>query len=404
VGVYVRDVGPPNAPLQSRNAERGATTKPPRTILRLDFPVARILVGMAVAACLSAAPLRASGQNPPPQATAPGTDVVLVLIPTTAPEGVSLTPLARTFELYSKDSQPLLQRAPITGSPPEMRAQAMEWGRGRGARWVLYATWTGQPGERVLSLWALDAAHPDHTDEVSTMQLPEKLDAAFYREIGLKIRTLLRSAALSQGTQVSAPAATPVPARAALPDAVESPPTRPARFALELATFAETPADFGRATPGIGVSLRFSPAPSASEVTGSWSIGLTASYGFPHGDRTAIAEGDLSSQRLALSVRRRIVSFGGPFEFWGAVEGGAMRTSMHATLYSSGETRTDAAVVPFGTLSLMIGVRPSPRWVVLLGPDTTFFTRRIRGLAKSSEVLTTDYVTLAGVLRLQAAL
>jgi hypothetical protein len=51
-------------------------------------------------------------------------------------------------------------------------------------------------------------------------------------------------------------------------------------------------------------------------------------------------------------------------------------------------------VVPFATASVLVSLRPTPGWTILLGPEVSLFTAHLRGSVRSSEVFSTDTLTL----------
>lgn len=316
---------------------------------------------------------------------------VLLLLPTTAPEGVALEPLRQAMQKYVAELDPVVQHAPLEGAPFEVRREALRWADSQRARWVVYAAWTGSPPNATLSIWALDTQRAARSDEAFSTKYPTQPDAGFYRSVGLKVRSLLDAAMLDPGAPRS-PKPVPPPPPSPQPAAPAAPSIA---FGLELFGFGEVPTTLDAITPGIGASVFGS--------RGMWAVALTGMVALETERATTTSVAKTSSQRMTGTLRARLFE-AHPFGMWVGLGPGLIRLDTDATALATGETRGSVYVAPIVDVYALGSLRLAKAWAILAGPQATLFLTRSRVFVQGTEAYTSDFAQWGAGVRVQLSL
>lgn len=261
----------------------------------------------------------------------------LLLLPVSAPNGIKLSPLTRAMELYAQDFPVTVESAPTAMN--DDRAQAIARAKLRGSEMVIFANWQQQDADSWKLVITVVSATSGQVLDSSEVPYPDDPDAAFYRFVGLRLRTLLRVASTKKAAEPKPPPVTP-------PE--PPPPSGPSERArersgilLEGAFATLFPVSTGKLVLGLAAGLLW-------EQEGQWAIGLGGLRDFGQSGEGAFGTSETVTTRMTISGRYRLWSFAPKTSLWFRLDGGAAHVSTDATLRTTGETTSVANLIPLG--------------------------------------------------------
>jgi hypothetical protein len=260
----------------------------------------------------------------------------------------------------------------------------------------------------VLSARLVDREAPDESELSFSVRQQTKPEAAFYRQVGLKLDSLLRVATMTAIEQAQA-AASPAPTT---PGRIE-----PKESSNEEATATGTedlPWPHGRpavqllARGGLPVSpLRFVPAFGGQLRWDGywWSAGAGVLHALDDERTSDTGKGVASTTRLMASTGFRLVEpLGDLFAPWIMLEVGAMLVSVDGELAATGQWESASDAVPFATVAAFGGFHFGRHFAALLGPSVDLSPRRAEVLVRGQQVYSSGWIQPNIELRIQGAL
>jgi len=345
----------------------------------------------AVLAAMTLWVLPAEAETPPPR--------LLLLLSTSAPPGIKLAAINRALELYAQDFLPTVETETLDVS----EAAALAKGRARGHSLVAYVSWAKAadgPGW-VLTVAVVDPLLGRAVDSF-TLAHPAKPDAAFYRVMGLKERSLLSAALTSRApapsTPAAAPVATPVTPAAVVADTEPSTHSGPA---IEVSFLYAVPLNGQRTAPGLSATALW--------VFGRWGVGLAGSTDFGRPFTALDGTGSSSIKCVSATGRFRFLSVGEApggrprFETWARAEAGVASVSSSAMLNATGEKRTVGDAVPVGLVGVATHLRIFSVLVATLGIQVQLLPTSVTHTLNNERIFDSGRAQLQLELGLSAA-
>ncbi|MBW2523179.1 MAG: hypothetical protein JRI23_03350 [Deltaproteobacteria bacterium] len=338
-------------------------------------------------------------------AAAPTKEGVVLLEPEGGFRGLDRKALRRSFDIYLQAYETARDQA-VPGGFDRDRALALA--EQHGARFALWFDQQQAGGEYLLSAHLVDREAPDESELSFSVRQKTKPAPAFYRQVGLKLDSLLRVATMTatEGARDGAPRPAPAtPLRR--PDEPEpdepqtavddAPPWPHGRPALQLIARGGLPVSPLRFVPAFGGQLRWDGY--------WWSAGAGVLHALDD-ERTAdTGVGVASTTRLMASTGFRLVEpWGDVLAPWLMLEVGAMLISVDGQLAATGEWESTSDAVPFASVGALAGLHFGRHFAVFVGPTLDLAPRQAEVLVRGQEVYSSGWIQPNVELRIQGAL
>ncbi len=313
---------------------------------------------------------------------------VVVVVPRQPPRGVDLPALLRAVDVYLGDvPHPVAEVAAQPEDGAGQFAQATEVAEQRGARFAVWFRWSGLEFSPLLSVHIAEPASLGVRTASFAVEYPRAPSAAFYRLVGLKLRSALRSAA------------EPVPPapRASEAPALEAPAPEPAeraRVTLELAAGARVPPGTFFAVGSFGGALHLEK--------GRWAAGVDVQRTLPEVRLTAVGSGETSVTRVAASLRVRLARGWAGTSLGASVQAGLLALKTDARWLEEDELRTEEQLLPVAAVALWAALPLGERVEVRLAPTLDIYPTSLKILVRDTVVYSSGRVQPGAELRLQA--
>jgi len=263
----------------------------------------------------------------------------------------------RAVDIYLRDFRVEVEEiGPLPGGMRAQVARTREVAQSRSLRLAVVLYWSAEPTTRELTATFVDLLRPSAAPLVFTVSWPHQPDSAFYRNLGLKLRSTLLS-------MVGAPPEPPKKGggkgtfweggSSGLRFGIE------AWAALGVALVSENP------VPSFGGSL--------SLHLGRFSVGPLATYTLEERRTFDAAEGDTAVTRLAMVVGWRLTSPYWRFGLFAELQGGALHLRTTARERATGIAYDRGQWIPVVSIAIPVGYDIGRHVRMTLGPRLDVF-------------------------------
>jgi hypothetical protein len=332
------------------------------------------LVGVA-AATARAADDPADAAPPPARSAGLG---VLVALPGGILPGENAE-VRRAVDVYLHDFRPEVEE--IGPLPGGMRAQinrTVEVARTRGARLAVVLFWSAQTETRVLTATFVDLRAPEGRPVSLMVEWPHQPDAAFYRLLGLKVRSTLL--ALTGGPPGAAGGGGAGGGRGRRGDLYGA----SVRFAVEGVAAGDLALVSRSPVPSFGGALRLE--------WGRWGFQVAAMRSLQERRTYTAVQGDTATTRLMAGSSLQVARAGEYFGFFAEVQMGAAHLRTTRRVLATGEANDFTQWVPLGSLGFLVGCDLHDHVRLLLGPRLDIFMARGWATLQGTRVYDTHWV------------
>ncbi|MBI3184254.1 MAG: hypothetical protein HYZ28_19140 [Myxococcales bacterium] len=342
-----------------------------------------------------------------------GAPKVTVIVPHLAPRAVDLRSLTRSVAIYLQEFEhEVVEVEDLPASAEAQLAQAGAIAAQRGARFAVWYDWQGA----ALVVRVAEVGLPEPTTTSFSVDYPKVPAANFYRQLGLKLRGVLKAAALIRAAGREPAEAGPEKAPPVSPSPKEEPTRQPPSQIGAAAPLPPSPtpsrpehvgpvAELGagaQLTAGAGAVASFSA--QVLWEKGPWAAGAGVALASTEVRRSAAATGEASTARLSIAVQRRLL--GDPeatISFRLGLTAGVLFVGTSATPQDEEEPRQSTDAVFVLGLEAWTGHRLADWLEVIGGPTADFFPQRYRLLARGAEVYDTGWAQVGLQARLRGS-
>ncbi|MBI5479394.1 MAG: hypothetical protein HY906_11085 [Deltaproteobacteria bacterium] len=338
---------------------------------------ARVLV----AALCGAAAAPALAADDPAEPTTPAAPPAGLGVLVALPGGILPSENAevrRALDVYLHDFRPEVEEiGPLPGGMRAQIARTVEVARTRDVRLAVVLFWSAQTETRVLTATFVDLRTPDARPVKFTVDWPHQPDAAFYRLLGLKVRsTLLAIIGAPPGPGEGGPGA----GRGRSRDTADG----RLRFVLEGATALDIAIVSHAPVPSFGGALRLE--------YGRWGFGVTALRSLEERRTYPAAQGDTAATRLMAGASLRVARAWERLGFYATAQVGAINLRTTGRDLTTDEAHDYTQWVPVGSLGFLMGCDIGAHVRVLLGPRLDLFMARGWRTVQGTRVYDTGWV------------
>jgi hypothetical protein len=312
-----------------------------------------------VAVVAAAAPARAAEDPAAPAAAPPPGLGALVALPGGILPG-EIAEVRRAVDVYLHDFRPEVEEiGPLPGGMRAQIARAVEVARSRDLRLAVVLWWSAQTETRVLTATFVDLRAPRGRPVSFQVDWPHQPDAAFYRLLGLKVRSTLLALV---GAPPDAEASAEMRRRraAAADDRL--------RFGLEAVASGDIPLEGVAFVPSFGGGLRLD--------WGRWGFGIMATRGLEERRTSGVAQGDTATTKLVAEASLRVARAMGRLGLFVTLQVGAAHLRTTVRDLTTYDARDTTQWVPVGSIGFLMGYDIGGHVRLLLGPRLDVFMVR----------------------------
>jgi hypothetical protein len=326
----------------------------------------------------------ARAQTPPPARAPMG---VLVALPGGILPGENAE-VRRALDVYLHDFRAEVEEiGPLPGGMPALIARTIEVAGARDLRLAVVLFWSAVTERRVLTATFVDLRAAEARPVTFTADWPHRPDAAFYRLLGLKLRSTLLAiiGAPPGGKHGGAAAGGHHRPRHAGDDSL--------RVAVEGLAAGDLAVESRAPVPAFGGAVRIERGRLAAAVTASRGLEERRTY--------ADVQGDTALTKVAGVLALRVAEAGEAFGFWGELHLGALQVRTTERLLATGEAHDHSQWGPYASLVFLVGYDIGDHVRLNLGPRLDVFLVRDWRTFQGTRVYDTGWVQPGIDLRLQ---
>jgi hypothetical protein len=350
----------------------------------------RILALSAVLWGVTAAPARADEPGEPATPAAPpaGLGVLLAL-----PGGIlpgENAEVRRAIDVYLHDFRPEVDEiGPLPGGMRAQIARTVEVARSRDVRLAVVLFWSAQTAFRELTATFIDMRAPDARPVSFKVAWPHAPDAAFYRLLGLKVRSTLL--AIIGGPPGGSRDGGAGGGRGGGRGGAEG----RLRFGLEAAAAGDLAAESRAPVPMFGGGLRLE--------YGRWGFGVSAMRSLEERRTYPDVQGDTALTRILAGASVRVARAKGVnrLGFYAALQAGAAQVRTTGRVLANGYARDYAEWAPLISAGFLLGCDLGAHVRVLLGPRLDVFLVRTWRTVQGTRVYDSGWVEPGLDLKIQ---
>jgi len=330
---------------------------------------------------VTAAPARAADDptEPTTPRPAPAGLGVLVALPGGILPGENVE-VRRAVDVYLHDFRPEVEEiGPLPGGMRAQIARTVEVARTRDVRLAVVLFWSAQTETRVLTATFVDLRTPDARPVSIKVDWPHQPDAAFYRLLGLKLRsTLFAIIGAPPGSGEGGPGAGRVGSRGGVEGRV--------RFGLEAAAAGDLAVESRAPVPLFGGALRLEH--------GRWGFSVSAMRSLEERRTYAGVQGDTATTRVMAGATVRVARAPGVerLGFYATLQVGAAHLRTTGRVLATGDAHDFTQWVPLASLGILMGCDIGSHVRVLLGPRLDVFMVRGWHTVAGTRVYDTGWV------------
>jgi hypothetical protein len=333
---------------------------------------------LIAAVAAAATPARAAEDPAEPPAPAAPTGLgVLVALPGGILPGENAE-VRRAVDVYLHDFRPEVEEiGPLPGGMRAQIARTVEVARSRDVRLAVVLFWSAQTMFRELTATFVDLRAPDARPVSWTVAWPHQPDAAFYRLLGLKVRsTLLAIIGAPPGAADGGAGARGGRSR----DAGEG----RLRFGVEAVVAGDLAIESRAPVASFGGGLRLEH--------GRWGFGIAATRSLEERRTHGAAQGDTAVTKLTAGASLRVARAVERLGFFATLQVGAAHLRTTARDLTISEAHDTTQWVPVGSVGFSMGCDLGGHFRLLFGPRLDVFLARGWRTLQGTRVYDTGWV------------